>query len=1314
MGLNLDRTRGYLTEFQFSKMFTEELGWSLPVSSEPVPVLADELQFSRTMIAQLSGVGIFEITTPDGQIPDRKICAAIHKNISAQHHENVLVFVDSRRSKSIWYWGKREEKKILPREHMYMYGQPGDLFLSKLKAMFFDLSDFDENGNVPVMEVTRRLQEALDVERVTKKFYTEFQEQHQKFLELIGGITNERDRKWYASVMLNRLMFIYFLQRKFFIDNGDDRYLQNKLLQMQEKGTDLYYEKFLTVLFFEGFAIPEKKRTDATNALLGKIKYLNGGLFLKHPIEVKYSKEKNSPITIPDEAFKNLFVLFEGYSWNLNDTPGGADNEINTDVLGYIFEKYINQKAFGAYYTCPEITQYLCQRTIHQLVLDRINHPEIPGVLPACHFEEIGELWKKLDAKLCEELLFKVLPSLHLLDPACGSAAFLVAAMKTLIHLYSAVIGQIQMNNYPRLTKWLEDIKTKHPSVNYYIKKTIITENLYGVDIMEEGVEIAKLRLFLALVAAARQGEVDDLEPLPNIDFNILVGNSLVGLMFVDDKAFATSSQRNLFQKSYAQVLAEKNRLIGMYRHSTSYTENLQQLRDDIDKQRHEAINTLNGILCDGFIEFKIKYEEAIWDEKTNKQGKTEKRPLVVADMEVLKPFHWGFEFDEIINIHGGFDAIITNPPWEIFKPNAKEFLADEKRSKIVTKNKMTIKDFEKEQATVLQDPEIRKAWLHYLSEYPHVSAFFRGAPQYKNQISIVNGKKAGTDINLYKLFTEQCFNLLKKGGYCGIVIPSGIYTDLGTKQLREMLFNQTSVTGLFCFENRKGIFENVDSRFKFVVLTYEKGRATKEFPAAFMRHEVKELESFPEKGAMDISVDLVQRLSPDSLSVMEFKNPMDIEICQRMLQFPLLGADIPDKWNLKLTNEFHMNLDSHLFKTEPGKGRLPLYEGKMIWQYEHCLSEPRYWIDEKVGRQALIGKKKDIIQKMNYEGYRIAHRSIASDTNKRTMIATVLPPFTFYGHSLNASINKFNGSTLLYIVSVLNSFVVDFAVRVRVNTNLTMFYIYQLPVPRLTESDDVFFPIVERAAKLICTSPEFDDLAKEIFGPEATAATIGLTDPVERAACRAQLDGIIAHLYGLTQEEFAYILTTFPIVKQEVKDAALAEYRALMPLVPDQELQHLIKNKESLNVEFKSTARYNLNTQRPDKTMELMILKTVAAFLNSDGGTLLIGVDDDGQILGLTSDYSTFGKRPDKDGYENWLTSLLLDHIGKIFSPYIRIRFYAFGGKEICRVDVKMAQQPAYVKEGTLETFYIRTNNSTRSLTPRETGTYCLEKWGK
>lgn len=115
-----------------------------------------------------------------------------------------------------------------------------------------------------------------------------------------------------------------------------------------------------------------------------------------------------------------------------------------------------------------------------------------------------------------------------------------------------------------------------------------------------------------------------------------------------------------------------------------------------------------------------------------------------------MLPFHWGYHFDKVF-ARGGFDAIIANPPWEIFKPQAKEFFA--KHSDLVTKNKMDIKTFEKEQKKLLQDPEIAQAWNEYQSQFPHVSAYFRSSEDYINQISIVNGKKAGTDINLYKLF---------------------------------------------------------------------------------------------------------------------------------------------------------------------------------------------------------------------------------------------------------------------------------------------------------------------------------------------------------------------------------------------------------------------------------------------------------------------------------------------------------------------------------------------------------------------------------
>ncbi|MEH1838795.1 MAG: DNA methyltransferase [Nostoc sp.] len=878
MPLNFQRTRDLLSNFQFSDLFIEQLGWSQPSRQKPVTLEIENKRYQYHKIAELSGVAIFEITAADGKIPEAKVRIVIHQEITKLIAENLLIFITQERTRSLWYWVKREGTKSYVRDHLYVKGQPGDLFLSKLGSLVIDITEL-EHGKPTVVEIAYKLQRGFDVEPVTKKFYKEFQEQHQKFLLFVKGIDNETDRRWYTSVILNRLMFVYFLQRKGFIDNHDLNYLQNKLEQSKQKGENSFYAEFLKALFFESFAKPEIERDLSVQELVGKVKYLNGGLFLKHHIEEKYQ------ISIVDEAFEQVLDLFERYSWNLDDTPEGKDDEINPDVLGYIFEKYINQKAFGAYYTRPQITEYLCDRTIHKLIVDRVNDALSDKYKP---FEDINELLIKLDTNVCRSLMEDILPNLSILDPACGSGAFLVAAMKTLIQVYSAVIGTIKLMGDDTLKKKLEDIENFHPSLPYFIKKRIVSDNLYGIDIMEEATEIAKLRLFLALVSSAN--DVEELEPLPNIDFNIMVGNSLIGLIKVDDTAFdavGNSLQGNLLQSlaadNYKKILEEKNKSIELYKKhafipgeeklpggelGTHQDARLLNLRKSIDNLNKESQKKLNLLLLDEFSQkLGIKYEEV------QLTGKSQKRVLKVDDIAALKPFHWGYHFDKVLE-GGGFDAIITNPPWETFKPQAKEFFVQ--HNELVTKNKMDIKDFEKEQNKLLKNPIIASTWLEYQSQYPYVSAYYRSSEQYKNQISIVNGKKAGTDINLYKLFTEQCFNLLRSGGECGIVIPSGIYTDLGTKQLREMLFSHTKITGLFCLENRKEVFEGVHRSFKIVVITFVKGSTTTEFPSAFMRHDVQELQTFPSDDSLQISIDMVRKLSPDSVSVMEFKNEGD------------------------------------------------------------------------------------------------------------------------------------------------------------------------------------------------------------------------------------------------------------------------------------------------------------------------------------------------------------------------------------------------------------------------------------------------------
>jgi hypothetical protein len=709
--------------------------------------------------------------------------------------------------------------------------------------------------------------------------------------------------------------------------------------------------------------------------------------------------------------------------------------------------------------------------------------------------------------------------------------------------------------------------------VGYYIKRRIVTDNLHGVDIMEEACEIAKLRLFLAMVASVR--EVQHLEPLPNIDFNILPGNSLVGLMRVDEHEFdAKYRHGDMFRKSFRELVSEKNRKLDTYRHAADALgpdTDLRTLRDDIDTAMSEANEVLNELVHDQFAELGIKFEEATWDAAKKTLGKPKKRRMERADIDDQTPFHWGYVFDDIVQRRGGFDVILANPPWEVFKPQAKEFFAE--HSSLVSKNKMTIKEFEKEQAKLLKNAEIREAWLAYENRFPHMNAFFRSAPEYRHQTSTVAGRKVGADLNLYKLFTERCFDLLRPGGHCGIVIPSGIYTDLGAKGLRDLLFGQTQIEGLFCFENRKTIFEGVDSRFKFVVLTFEKSASirlqaagernasappndllaeqaieaqggvtgTTRFPAAFMRHDVAELERFPQEGALWLDVGLIKRLSPDSGSIMEFKSETDITIAHKLLQKPLLGDDVAGAWKLVLHRELHMTDDAPNFKTKPEPSALPLVEGKMIHQFEFARQDYKFWVPEAAGRKSLIGRNDDIAQELSYQRYRLAHRSIASSTNERTLIAGMLPPSVFSGHSLNVCFEPHDVSTQLYLLAVMNSFVLDYYLRQQVSANLTMFFIYQCPVPRLMPVHDEFAPLVKRAARLVCVSPEFEQLAKDIgLGTHRR----GAQDPIERAQLRAELDGLVAHLYGLTEAEFAHILKTFPLVPDAVKVDAHNAYR--------------------------------------------------------------------------------------------------------------------------------------------------------------------------
>jgi len=207
--INREQVRAKLQQFDFKSLFIEQMGWAKPSDGRATPIQIEGVTYSRQAIGQLSGILVFEII-PSGdtprQIPDAKMRRKLYDETEKIAAENLLIFLDDdkERSQSVWYWVKRDKNKKYPREHYYFKGQPSDLFLSKLDSLVVELDELRPDGTLPITDANRKLTGALDVERVTKRFYTEFSDLRDKFTLTIEGIDHEADRNWYASVLLNR------------------------------------------------------------------------------------------------------------------------------------------------------------------------------------------------------------------------------------------------------------------------------------------------------------------------------------------------------------------------------------------------------------------------------------------------------------------------------------------------------------------------------------------------------------------------------------------------------------------------------------------------------------------------------------------------------------------------------------------------------------------------------------------------------------------------------------------------------------------------------------------------------------------------------------------------------------------------------------------------------------------------------------------------------------------------------------------------------------------------------------------------------
>ena len=764
--MNKQTFKELIADSAFKELFISEMGWNNPQGSIRLPDISiDETNYTFEQIAGRSGFQVLSCKVDS--IPTSAVSKKIDTQLRKQANDYICIYYIPNTEHHLWVVPvKKVEKRDLVLIE-YDSATKAEFLYSKMADLTFEYDEI-----TTIMDVKDKVQAdfIINSEKITKDFYTGFRKEHTNFAKFISGIDDEitdlkknRNKQWYTSVMLNRLMFCYFIQKKGFLDRNVN-YLREKLNWVQEeKGADRFYgsfyQGFLLSLFHDGLNSP--RHEEGFVQKYGRIPYLNGGMFSIHELE-----EQFPALDIADEAFESLFDFFDQWHWHLDDRLTASGKDINPDVLGYIFEQYINDRAqMGAYYTKEDITEYIGRNTILPFLMDATKKTddtpfktngaiwqflkesgdtyiydavkkgkglEIPEEIAVgvdttqpnllerrSHWNEKTpeefalptEIWREtierlqryanIKAKIengeiteindfitynldirqfVQDLLaqtddhlfvkhfYAQLRKVTILDPTCGSGAFLFAALNILEPLYEVCIDRMQEWNsqHPNMFKEeLDELYGKYRSnIRYFIYKNIILRNLYGVDIMVEATEIAKLRLFLKMVAVVDVNPREDnlgLDPLPDIDFNIRCGNTLVGYATANDL-------ENDF--NYGDMFAREE-FLGKVHTEMDVVSHAYDTFKKVQLEQHADLETYRNAKKE--LKDRLKKLDELLNMKlfaSTVSGGVKYDDWLISH----QPFHWLAEYYDIINGNGGFDVIIGNPPYVEISKTIKQY----------------------------------------------------------------------------------------------------------------------------------------------------------------------------------------------------------------------------------------------------------------------------------------------------------------------------------------------------------------------------------------------------------------------------------------------------------------------------------------------------------------------------------------------------------------------------------------------------------------------------------------------------------------
>ncbi len=564
--------------------------------------------------------------------------------------------------------GNLVKKETAPKRYTFLLGENEPCTTAAERLMKFFKID-----SAPSME---DLEEAFSVERLNKEFFSGYKEQYFKLCKYIkdyygNKIPDEKKHRDYVKKLLGRLVFLHFLQKRGWLGvsaeecgwhGGNRQYLQNLTKKYSEN--DRLLSDILEFLFFE--TLNKKRDNDIADSRLGcnvKIPYLNGGLFDKDEID-------KLDIDFPYSYFSDLMSFFSMYNFTIDENdPDDAEIGIDPEMLGHIFENLLeDNKDKGAFYTPKEIVDYMCKASVCQYLKTCEPDSALEKDIQTLVFE--GYVPPAISHKKVAERFVSHLNAIKICDPAIGSGAFPMGILKVLF----STLHYLQPHADPYGS--FDASKTK---------RDIIRNNIFGVDIEQGAVDIARLRFWLSLVI-----EEEEPTPLPNLDFKIVCGNSQlyrypitmpIETVFMDYNKYLAEKAKREKQKMEKFTLKKYKELVAQY--TDEHTQK-QEKKNEISeiKKCFKVSLAKCDILKRQAAEYVVNDYEAVdlfgnrkadADPMGYREAKAQLQKLRTQEEAVLNnqkyknSFEWRFEYPQLLDENGdfvGFDIIIANPPY--------------------------------------------------------------------------------------------------------------------------------------------------------------------------------------------------------------------------------------------------------------------------------------------------------------------------------------------------------------------------------------------------------------------------------------------------------------------------------------------------------------------------------------------------------------------------------------------------------------------------------------------------------------------------